>query len=368
MRVLQILGYDEVKFNLPLVEMLSNTELRWDDEFYFATNQKKLYEKLQKNKNTIYFTDGIAHYINKIYQNYDLIVIQGWNETVLRASRLSKKAAPKIIWRFWGSDTFPWENAPRLRSRILGKLFFKKLSCLIDDFYGIGYGAPNDVDLIQKRFNLSKKIRGFRLSLTYHKGIGLTYRKAYQHALKKNNSCFRIMVGHSANIRDNHISILNKLAKFKDENIQIILVMSYGNQEYKTQVCKYATELFGNKVYIQYDMLPFAEYCDFIASIDVFITEATGSISLGNLSLIAYLGKKIFLKKDSFLSDYLIEKKVEHFYCENIEKLDFKEFSSKNFNYIHNHEAYLNLEDEYAPVNTHKELYSAFKKDRENEK
>ena len=59
MKVLHILGYDEIKFNLPLVQMLSNEDLGWEDEFYFATNNLNLYETINEYENTIFFEKAL---------------------------------------------------------------------------------------------------------------------------------------------------------------------------------------------------------------------------------------------------------------------------------------------------------------------
>lgn len=361
MKILHILGYDEIKFNIPLVDMLSNKKLGWTDEFYFATNNTDLYEHISKYDNVIYFKKGISTFVNIIWKEYDLIVIQGWNQSVARASVLKMQAAKKIVWRFWGSDIFPFEQEKNLKSKILGYLLFPKLCRRISNFYAIGYGGVTDIKLVKERFHIDNNMNGFRLGFRYIEGAGKEYRNLYEYSKKETNLPYRIMIGHSANERENHLDTLERLRKFKDENIKIILVLSYGKEPYRRKVISKAKDIFGDKVEVYTEMMPISEYRRFLSDIDIFIIESMGSNALGNVSDLAYFGKKIYIRQNSFLDEYLNELEVEHFLVENIENMDFSVFSDKKYDFEKNHKIYLWKEDDESAVKDHKLLYDEYK-------
>ena len=362
MKVLHILGYDEIKFNLPLVQMLSNEDLGWEDEFYFATNNLNLYETIKEYKNTIFFEIGISSYINQIWKEYDLIVIQGWNQTVARASVLRKKATKKIVWRFWGSDCFPYEESASIKSKIAGKLLFPVLCRKISNFYGIGYGSITDVKLINKRFHIRKGLKGSPLSFRYEKGTGEQYRKIYEESLKEIKRPLRVMIGHSANERENHILTLERLRKFSDKELEIVLVLSYGKDNYRKKVIEKAREIFKDKVDVITEMMPIDQYRKFLSQVDIFAIESMGSNALGNVEDLIYFGKKIYVRKNSFLDDYLNEISVDHFLVEDIEEMTFKNFSDKNYDKVKNHNIFLSKEDDKVAVKGHKELYAEYRR------
>lgn len=367
MKVLHILGYDEKKFNIPLIEMLSDSSLDWSDTFFFATNSSMLYEEIKHFNNTIYYQGEMSLYINHIYKNYDLIIIQGWNQSIFRASLLSIKAAKKIVWRFWGTDSFDFEKSDSIKTRILGKLFFRRLSYLISNFYAIGYGVSTDVTYLQDRFKTPNPLKGYALGFDFKLGNGSFLKHTYDTSDCITKDCLRVMVGHSANRRENHINTLKRLTKLKNDNIEIVLVVAYGNPEYRSEIIKFATQNFANKVVVQDKMMPYLEYVRFLNSIDIFAIESEGSNALGNLTLLMYLGKKIYVKKNSFLDRYLHDINADYFYVDNLEKESFTEMKSKNFNSAYNHSLFLCLEDDYAVVNDHKQLYNDYRQSITNE-
>ena len=367
MKILHILGYDEQKFNVPLVQMLLNKQLGFEDDFSFATNHKELYRAISKYGHAEYFEKGIAAYINEIYKSYDLIVIQGWNQSVPRASVLKKQAAEKIVWRFWGSDSFPFENETNLKRRLAGYLFFRRLCRRIAGFYAIGYAVKTDMTFLEKRFQLSRDTKGFSLPFRYNEGQGAEYKNIYEQCKNRKSDACRIMVGHSANERENHIVTLERLKKYKNENITVILVLSYGNDAYRRSVISKATEIFGEKVEIHLDMMPLNEYRKFLSGIDVFLIESLGSNALGNVTDLVYFGKKIFVRKDSFLDQYLTHEAADHFFVEDLENMDFDSFASRDFNAEKNHRLLSWKEDDEAGVKAHKMLYNTYRRERNNE-
>lgn len=361
MKVIHILGYDELKFNLPLVEMLTNKKLGWHDEFFFATNCEGVFEKIKQYQNTIFFKNGISFFINSIYKSYDLIIIQGWNQSVPRAALLKKKAAKKIVWRFWGSDYFPYEECESLKRRALGRIFFKRLSHLISCFYAIGYGGKTDLMFIQNRFGIKRELKGYPLFFSFQNGKGALYKRLYKSACENQNETFKIMVGHSANKREMHLITLERLRKFSKNNIEIILVVSYGNMKYKDVVINKAKEIFGDKATIIDNMLPIDSYRAMLSGVDAFAIESMGSNALGNINDLAYLGKKIFVKKNSFLDNYLTENSVEHFFVDDMDNMTFEELKNCSYDMDKNHNAFLFKEDDYFAVNTHKNLYDDYR-------
>lgn len=56
-----------------------------------------------------------------------------------------------------------------------------------------------------------------------------------------------IQIGNSADSSNNHFEILNKLEKFKNKNIKLFCILSYGDKIYAEKVIKYGEKIFKEK-------------------------------------------------------------------------------------------------------------------------
>ena len=135
------------------------------------------------------------------------------------------------------------------------------------------------------------------------------------------------MVGHSANNWNNHIDILNSLIKFRYENIRIFIPLSTGvDNDYKCKVANYAKKLFGNKVICIYKTMSEENYTKFLWQMDVIVFRIYRQAGIGNLMKLMYMGKTIYLPKNTTLYNFFNNNNIEIRDCENIESLTFEDF------------------------------------------
>ena len=137
-----------------------------------------------------------------------------------------------------------------------------------------------------------------------------------------------IQIGNSATLTNNHIMIMEILKKYKNENIRIFVPLSYGDKKYADKVINAGRALFGEK------FVPITEYMEqnvyyrFLNQMDIGIFGMSRQQALGNINLMMLLGKKVFLKNKSILEHYY--KNTCHCFVEsleNIDRMDFKEFT-----------------------------------------
>ena len=113
-----------------------------------------------------------------------------------------------------------------------------------------------------------------------------------------NDNSLRILVGHHGYPGVNHHRVLTTLSRFKDNNIRIILPLSYGDPIYIDTVVNYAKSLFGDKAIILNKSMSYNEYEKMIASIDIAVFDTKKLIGQGNISLLLKYGKKIYTPRD----------------------------------------------------------------------
>lgn len=137
----------------------------------------------------------------------------------------------------------------------------------------------------------------------------------------------RVLVGHCADESVNHFEALMSLSKFKNENVEIVCPLSYGDFKVNQQVQKWGREIFGDKFLPIVGFMTTEQYAILLKSIDigVFFTKIPQGAS--NIFALAYMGAKLYLHKDNFLYNNLQEKyHVSVFNVDHIAEETFEQF------------------------------------------
>ena len=181
----------------------------------------------------------------------------------------------KAYWQIWGGDLY---NAPRddkndfVRTNVFAYITGGDRKIVADvyggkqkRFFSASYIFPVNLDML----NSVKKQK--------HEGL----------VIQINNSC-----------DGSTLEMLDILAKFKDENIIIKTILSYGKLEFKEQIIQKAREIYGVKFQYIDKMLPPNEYSQHLANIDILILNQKRQQGVGNTQASLYLGNKVFIRSD----------------------------------------------------------------------
>jgi hypothetical protein len=200
-------------------------------------------------------------------------------------------------------------------------------------------------------YKIKEKIRGFVIKrigflLTYVKGDVDLARKHYDargqyletigylsNVIPSHTSCFEnnkknninILVGNSADPTNNHFEALDRLAKFKDENIQIYAPLSYGDKKYARKVIDYGNSIFGDRFIGLNEFIKYEEYIVFLKKIDIAIFNHQRQQAMGNTICLLAMGKKVYLREGTTHKKFFSDLGVKTF---NMDNLDiFEEYS-----------------------------------------
>lgn len=216
------------------------------------------------------------------------------------------KLLNKAYWIMWGGDLY---KAPRDKKNDFVRKKFK--------------GYLNDIDkkYAQDKYGMTGKFH----KMFYNFPIS---KQMLDNAPKKNNNCVKIQVNNSCD--ETTLKMLDILSKFKDENIKIVTILSYGILDFKDSIIKKGQELFGEKFeYIDKLMHP-EDYAKHLAQNDILILNQNRQQGVGNTLASIYLGQKVFIKKDISVNAYFNAEGIKIFDTEDIEKLDYKSFLQYN--------------------------------------
>ncbi len=173
---------------------------------------------------------------------------------------------------------------------------------------------------------LLKKVKRFKARDIYHfYGIGL---ESDLPAIKNNNSkTLKIWLGNSAALANNHMDALKVLGRLKDEDIEILCPLSYGdyskNKHYTSTVIKYGKDLFGEKFIPLTAFLQRSEYYRLLQETDIIIMFQNRTQANGNISASLSMGKKIFLHKINTIYQLYKKNDIKVFSVDEFNKSTF---------------------------------------------
>ena len=151
-----------------------------------------------------------------------------------------------------------------------------------------------------------------------------------------------ILVGNSATKSNYHLEVFDKLKKFRDENINIYVPLSYGSKDYADEVIKYGSQLFGEKFKPITEFMPKDKYFMQLMSMDIAVFANDRQQALGNIVALLYAGKKVYMRSDissweSLHDEYGIG------VCDylGLDQEDFKKFITNSFD-VHNQQNLIN--------------------------
>lgn len=324
-KYIHFLWHDELKFNTRLVRMINNKEYGFSlDDHLFVTPHKMIYEALRNYRNVILFDSKKQTYtqVINLYASFgDWLFfhsILSWGSIF----KVKKKYYKKIIWRTWGHDaTFAKVNEGSLLKRLKNRIFnFFKLR-VVRLFFAVGVSS-NYIDALDIKMRYGNV-----------KTVHVSYPEKTKDIIVSNSQkkdILNIMVGHSGYPADNHIEVMEKLKKYKNENICIYLIFSYANTSYMKEIVDYVNTNWSQKVVVVTKFMPLNEYKEFCSRMDIgiFDFDKPQSYAIGNVSLLFSLRKKLFFNRKGLWHKAFSEKGAPHCCTDELDNMSFEQFRS----------------------------------------
>lgn len=211
----------------------------------------------------------------------------------------------KCYWMIWGGDLY---NAPRdIKNDYVRR-----------HFYGYISDTDGDVDVAKNKYN-SHPVK------THDAGYTFPITKEMIAAAKRiDHDYVAIQINNSAD--DSTLEMLDILSKFRDENIKIRTILSYGKTQYNDEIMKKARAIFGDKFeYLDSYMAP-AEYAQYMAQNDILILNQNRQQGLGNSFATLTLGGKLFIRSEITTYMHFNSKGIKVYDTNEIKNMDFKQF------------------------------------------
>lgn len=237
----------------------------------------------------------------------------------------------KCYWIVWGGDLYFY----RVSQTTLKRKAYEYVRAFVIKRIG------HIVSLVKGDYDLAKKwyeARGIYHHGSYINPISKRYLDSLPVLQKNQDNPIIIQLGNSADPSNNHIDAMKKLINFKDENLQIIVPLSYGDKSYGDKsythfVIEQGKKIFGDKFIALTEFLLPEEYGKYLNSVDIAIFNNDRQQALGNIYALLYLNKKVYIRSDTPMWSHFKEKfdiDMNEFLL--VENINFEEFIQRNGN------------------------------------
>jgi len=294
-KVVHIINND--KFIKPFIDFIEKNFNSTEHLFIFISGGDEKVFFIPKANNIININNlyigkknilKLSNTLTPYFKQADKVILHSlFSDDLINYLYLHQKFLKKSFWVMWGGDLY----AHILTKQTIKNTFFRYRKKRVIKLMG------GLVTYIKGDFELAKKWYG---ATGQHYECFMYPSNIYkEYSLKeKINKTINIQVGNSADSTNNHIKIFEKLKKYKNENINIYVPLSYGNKEYARKVTIKGKKLFKDKFHPMTEFMEFDKYLDFLGHIDIAIFAHKRQQAMGNIITLLGLGKKVYMRND----------------------------------------------------------------------
>lgn len=308
------------------------------EKLRFKYKQLFVYRYLENapktNRNNVIVDKEICS-INKVKEYLkisDFVFLHALNYSRKEILKLNDEECKKIIWCVWGHDLYEVDIHHNNLYLILRKIYRilkhreyekKQVAAKISKFRAIVIGFEGDRYTIRNLYGNDVPI--------YKAGYPGGF---YSEDLKRwcklpvKHKKLRILLGHSAYHFLQHKYYLSKFVKYK-ENLEFYIPLSYGNKKYAEEVQQLAEKNYSKEnLKIFKDILNFEDYFKMLCDIDIAIFDYKHQAAVGNIMLLLYLQKHVFLNPNGILYRGFKTAGIDVFSTLDLEKADFSKLTN----------------------------------------
>lgn len=326
-KYVHVLWANETIFSKNLIYGINEyTKKRNMETNLFVTPYKNVYDNFKNDIDNIEYIEvsnpKSAEVVNNIGEFADWIFLHnicGHFELL----KIKRKFLSKIIWRYWGGATLGYIEKKGNPIKNIGysvvDMLVKKR---VKKFKAVGIANFVDEVALTDRFgNLNY------ILMPYSEFKSYDILNSFKTCIKKTET-INVMIGHSGYSEDKHIEISNELLKFKDRNIKLHIMLSYGDQKYISEIKEKIRKSWGDQVFIYEDLIPYQDYVRILSNIDIAFLTGLNSYALGNISILLFLKKKIFLDENGILAQAFNTLQIPFCALQELNNYSYEQFVS----------------------------------------
>lgn len=273
---------EERHLHVILISMMDSNSKKLD---------KTLYDWIKEEGFEVLFVSSWLKLYTSIIRDSPLVIFHGYVSPVRKNLLLlvfiyffNRKKLKNFVLVSWGSRDF-----------YINKFWFHFVYPLFKQFGHIVTLTKADFDFCKSYY----KENCVQINYIIPQG----YRKENKNkkVFSKNNKV-RVLISHSGWQQNNHEKSFALIQKIKEENIEVICPLAYGDSGYINYVIQKGKDVFGEKFYYFKDLMPVDDYYDFLQTIDIYVTSADVQTGLFALTACLGSGAKVFCGENLYYS------------------------------------------------------------------
>ena len=315
MKIVHIMGND--KFAPDYIDMINSEFVEDEHNFFLLSYNNSIKIRREESwKNVTYISKSILDMVllNNNLKKADKIIFHGLFSRIVMALVCFGGFSSKTYCALWGGDLYKHGKESRI------EYWIKKH--IISNSKGIIMELEDDYYLAQKWYGA--KCPYFNNMLYFSNIVDNKLISTYK---KPNTGTKVIQIGNSADPSNLHKNVLDVLTKYKNDDIKLMIPLSYGGKQYAKEIVDYATNIFGDKVNALMDFLPLDEYLKILDSVDIAVFAHKRQQGLGNILSLLAKGKKVYVPDEGTVYKSLKRLGVSIFATETLDSTFYDELS-----------------------------------------
>lgn len=294
-KILHVCNLD--KFIPPFIDFVEE-QFGLDNQFFWLNGDFERYPVKQEESNykvkrtKLGTVEGLLKLV-QLMQSSEKVILHGlFNPKILLILFLTPRLLKKCYWVIWGGDLYVYQLGERnwkwkIRE-FLRRPVIKNMGHLITYI-------PGDVELARKWYGAKGE---YHECLMYLSNVIDENIIQSAHEELEEYTGLNILVGNSADPSNNHITSLEKLLPYKEDDIRIFVPLSYGDQGHAKKVIETGRAWFGEKFVPLTSFMLLDEYLKFLKSLDIAIFNHQRQQAMGNTITLLGMGKTVFMRSD----------------------------------------------------------------------
>jgi len=269
----------------------------------------------------------IPNFINTFSKQYlelleisEKIIISGVYNMKLY-SLFPHKLLRKTYIHFWGGDFYLLRSKPNSIKQKIDRVLRLRLIRRCHAWINL---IDTDYDELSKCVGIIKK--HFTAPMPDDPLEIINWKEIHSLASNIRNNKISIIVGNSATPENRHEEVLYMLEKFKNEDIQVICPLSYGNDDYAEYISKVGEEIFGDKFLPITEYMALKEYYNMLGRCQIGIFNNDRQQAMGNINSMFILGNKVFISDETPMWKTYKEQGLYFENVKDIRNMSFEEF------------------------------------------
>lgn len=247
------------------------------------------------------------------------LVVLHWVELRLLLALTKMAVHPVLV--FWGGDLYPYFNPTPWKMRV--KQFLLRLCS--NRARAVCTLTEGDSALFSRLITAGTKRFVVTVSGLTRERVE-TLKLTEDAELIEKQAPFRVLVGNSATPTNRHLEAFDLLERYRDEDIEIIVPLSYGDESYAASVVERGRAIFGGKFVPVLDFMELAEYTKLLRTVAVGVFANDRQQGMGNISILLRSGAKVYVPSETSTWGHYSDMGVKLFKTEDIGFQCFEEF------------------------------------------